>query len=74
MAPPDISYFATIVLSSLSDGRGDYRIHLGSGNGEEGSRSSNKLSNTLGAFYRDEGGLALVMGTLNNPTNRQQLR
>eukprot|EP00903_Cladosiphon_okamuranus_P010270 g9724.t1 len=59
-----------------SDGRGDYRVHLGNGDGEEGSPSGSGTSslNTVGAFYRDEEGVALVMGTLDNPTDRRQLQ
>ncbi|CAB1121233.1 unnamed protein product [Ectocarpus sp. CCAP 1310/34] len=51
-----------------SDGRGDYRVHLA--DQAEGSHGHN----TLGAFFRDEKGLALVMGTLDNPQDRHQLR
>ncbi|CAM9810245.1 unnamed protein product [Ectocarpus sp. 6 AP-2014] len=51
-----------------SDGRGDYRVHLT--DRAEGSHGHN----TVGAFFRDEEGLALVMGTLDNPQDRHQLR
>lgn len=58
--------------NSLSDGRGDYRVHLQHHDG--GSSSSGDLSNTVGCFYRDNEGLAVVLGTLDNPKNRQELR
>ncbi|CAM9776369.1 unnamed protein product [Ectocarpus fasciculatus] len=51
-----------------SDGRGDYRVHLADRAG------GNRGHNTVGAFFRDEEGLALVMGTLDNPQDRHQLR
>ncbi|CAM9151364.1 unnamed protein product [Ectocarpus sp. 12 AP-2014] len=48
-----------------SDGRGDYRVHLA---------DQADGHNTVGAFFRDDEGLALVMGTLDNPQDRHQLR
>lgn len=58
------------VWNFLSDGRGDYRVHLQ----QHESGSNVDSSNTIGAFYRDEDGLALVLGTLDTPKDRQQLR
>lgn len=69
--PPVPGFLCPVtVWNSLSDGRGDYRIHLQQH--EEGS--SGGRSNTVGAFYRDGDGLALVLGTLENPEDRQHLR
>ncbi|CAM9254349.1 unnamed protein product [Laminaria digitata] len=48
-----------------SDGHGDYRVHL------EHSESG---SPTVGAFYRDEEGVALAMGTLQNPQSGEHIR
>lgn len=51
----------------LSDNDGaDYRAHLFR---EEGGHVP-----STAAFYRDEETLALVVGTLDNPQNREQLR
>lgn len=61
-----ILFFIIFPLGLLSDGEADYRVHLAG----DDSRSP---ANTIGAFYRDEEGPALVMGTLDNPTSRAQL-
>lgn len=50
-----------MVCLAARDGQADYRVHL-------------KGVPNVGAFFRDEEGVALVMGTLDNPLSREHLR
>lgn len=45
----------------VRDGQADYRVHL-------------EDFPNVGAFFRDEEGVALVMGTLDSPLSREHLR
>ena len=64
IVPPPL-FLVFLILFFVSDGHGDYRVRLE--NGESGSPA-------VGAFYRDEKGVALAMGTLQNPQSRERLR
>ena len=54
-----------MICLSVRDGQSDYRVHM--------ERLEGVVPH-VGAFFRDDEGVALVMGTLDNPNNREQLR
>lgn len=61
--------FLVHFLCPASDGFPDYRIHVGDPTGTDGGQENN-----MGSFYRDDEGIALVMGTWENPHSRHELR
>ena len=62
---PSVLYCHLVCVRFVSDGCGDYRVHL---------EHSENGSPTVGAFYRDEKGVALAMGTLEHPQSRDHIR